>query len=157
LLVWSFIAGITAVAAPPDAGEPTPSIEWQDLVPAHWEPPLIEVAHDEVEQRGIDPASVVRDLDGRRVRLAGFMKPVEYQGRTVSAFLLVPFLPHHVKQHAHLDANQRVYVSLAEPLVVEQPFEPLWVMGLMQVATTFTEEGPAGYAISAARTALYSY
>jgi hypothetical protein len=35
--------------------------------------------------------SVVRELDGRLVRLAGYVVPLEYAGTRVTEFLLVPF------------------------------------------------------------------
>jgi hypothetical protein len=39
-------------------------LEWGDLVPEGWEPPLVAAAFDEVTASGVDPASVVHDLDG---------------------------------------------------------------------------------------------
>ena len=85
------------------------------------------------------------------------MKPVKFNGNQVTEFLLVPFLEHHVKQHIHHDANQMVYVSLVEPLTVENRYQPLWVMGKMVLESVETDDGPTGYRINNAVTAVYEY
>ena len=91
-------------------------LEWEGLVPTGWEPPLVPVAHDQVEKAGIDPDSVVGDLAGKLIALPGFMKPLVFEGNSLSAFLLVPYLQHHITQHAHLHAKQMVHVSLLESI-----------------------------------------
>lgn len=144
-----------------DADSPTreshETLEWAQLVPDNWEPPLIVPAYDEQEARGVDQDSLVSDLQERKVRLPGFMKPQVFEGNEVSEFLLVPFLQHHVKQHAHLEPNQMVYVTLAEPLAVENPFDPVWVKGTLTLGSVATDEGPAGYSMSNAVAERYEY
>ncbi len=135
----------------------TRTLDWHELVPADWEPPIIAMAHDEAAERDVDSNALVAELDQQQVRLPGYMKPVVFEERSVTEFLLVPFLPHQVKHHAHLDANQMVYVTLAEPLVVDKPFDPIWVSGTLLLQTVMTDEGPAGYRLSDAQTAEYTY
>ena len=100
---------------------------------------------------------MVLQLDQELVALAGFMKPVVFEGNQVSEFLLVPFLPHHTRQHAHLEANQMVYVYLLEPLTVENPLSPLWAVGTIYLEPVMTDEGPAAYRIADAVTTEYEY
>ena len=105
----------------------------------------------------MDPASLAVELQNQQVKLPGFIKPIVFEQNHVSEFLLIPFLEHHVKQHLHLHANQMVYVSLAEPLVVENPYQALWVMGEMVLESVDTDEGPTGYRINNAVTAVVEY
>lgn len=132
-------------------------LDWPELVPEGWEPPLIPTAHDEVEEKGVDPDSVVKALDDTLITLPGFMKPVVFDGNTVSEFVLVPYLPHHIKQHSHLHANQMVYVSLLEPMQVENPMQPLWIIGTLSLEAVFTEDGMAAYSVADGVTAEYEY
>ncbi len=131
-------------------------LDWADLVPAGWEAPIIAPAYDEDPANMVDETSRVPALDGQTVRLPGYIKPVVFKDRTVSEFLLVPFLPHHVKHHAHLESNQMVYVRLARSIEVDNPFEPLWVTGTLRLEAVATDEGPAGYSLDRAETHPYA-
>lgn len=132
-------------------------LAWKDLVPDGWEPPLVSRAYDEVSEADVDDTSVVNVLDGELAALPGYMKPVVYEGNEVSEFLLVPFLPHQITAHAHLEPNQMVYVYALEPVVVEQPFEPIWIVGAMSLKPVMTDEGPAAYRMVEAVTTQYEY
>ncbi len=157
LLLSGFFNPVAVDAVAEDISAQYRMLEWKDLVPEGWEPPLIPPGHDKAETAEVDPAAKVGDLDKQLVTLPGYMKPVVFADNTVSEFLLVPFLPHQVKQHAHLDPNQMVYVSLLEPLQVENPLQPVWVIGTMTLNSVFTDEGPAAYSIQQAVTAEYEY
>lgn len=132
-------------------------LEWKELVPEGWEPPLVPEPFDAVDASSVDEASVVAELDQQLAALPGFMKPVVFEGNQVSEFLLVPFLPHHTRQHAHLDANQMVYVYMLEPVEVENPLNPIWVVGTITLESVMTEEGPAAYRFVDAVTTEYEY
>lgn len=142
------LLGGTAVhAESADITENYRVLEWPDLVPDGWEPPLVAPAHDEVQTRGVDPASVVTGLANTLVALPGYLSPVVFEGNLVTEFLLVPMLPHHTRQHAHLESNQRVYIRLIEPLPVEEPLAPVWVVGKLTLDAVFTDSGFAAYSV----------
>ena len=149
---WSTLASAAGAEAS-DIRE----LEWADLLPQGWEPPLIAPAYDEPGEQQVDKDSLVAELGGLQARLPGFLRPIVYSDQTVSEFLLVPFLPHHLKQHAHLEPNQVVYVILAEPTLIENPFSPLWVSGTIELETSLTDEGPAGYKLTGASLKPYEY
>ena len=132
-------------------------LEWKDLVPEGWEAPIVPRAYDEVSEADVDEASVVRDLDGQLAALPGYLKPVVFEGNQVSEFLLVPFLPHHTTTHMHLEPNQMVYVYALEPVVVENPFAPIWIVGALSLEPVMTGEGPAAYSMTEAVTTHYEY
>ena len=80
------------------------SLEWDELVPNDWEPPLILPAPPEDGTNPVvDSASLVKELDERKVSIAGFMVPIKFESNVVSEFLLVPFLDQHVQGHVHHD------------------------------------------------------
>jgi hypothetical protein len=132
-------------------------LQWEDLVPDGWEPPLVARAYDEVSDTDVDENSVVKDLDKQLSALPGYMRPVVYDGNEVSEFLLVPYLPHQITAHAHLEPNQMVYVYALKPVVVENPLEPIWIVGEISLEPVMTDEGPAAYRIVDAVTARYEY
>lgn len=164
-LFWMLIllgAGIGDTSALADESPVRPQdnyrvLEWKDLIPEGWEPPLVTTAYNEVTAASVDQASVVQALDRQLVALPGYMKPVMFEGNRVSEFVLVPFLPHQLQAHAHLKPNQMVYVYPLEPLVVEQPFEPIWIVGALSLESVMTDEGPAGYRMIEAVTTPYEY
>ncbi len=118
---------------------------------------MIAPAYDGTSEHLVERESLVHDIDGLLVMLPGFLRPVVYSDGSVTEFLLVPFLPHHIRQHTHLEPNQVVYVVLDKPAVIDSPFEPLWVTGTISVQTVVTDEGPAGYKISSAEIQNYAY
>ena len=163
LSTWMLLACVSGYEVA-SASEPSETphenyrvLEWQDLVPDGWEPPLVSRAYDEVSDASVDETSVVKDLDRQLAALPGYMKPVVYEGNQVSEFLLVPYLPHQIKAHAHLEPNQMVYVYAMEPVVVEKPFDPIWVVGTVSLEAVMTDEGPAAYRIVDAVTTEYDY
>lgn len=159
LVLFALVSGpVPATASEPsEAHERYRVLQWEDLVPDGWEPPLVAKAYDEVSDANVDETSVVKNLDGQLSALPGYMKPIVYDGNEVSEFLLVPFLPHQIKAHAHLEPNQMVYVYTLEPVVVEQPFEPMWVVGTLSLEPVMTGEGPAAYRMIDAVTTEYEY
>lgn len=132
-------------------------LDWKDLVPEGWEPPLVSEAYDEVADSDVDEAAVVKELDQQLAALPGYIKPIVFEGNAVSEFLLVPFLPHQIRAHAHLEPNQMVYVYALEPVVLEKPFAPIWVVGAISIESVMTDEGPAAYRIVDAVTTDYEY
>jgi hypothetical protein len=167
LLTWlktalcvALIASAFPVAGSGESEEPHNQyrvLEWKELVPQDWEPPVVPESFDEIDTSNVDMASVVIELDQQLAALPGFMKPVVFESNMVSEFLLVPFLPHHTRQHAHFDANQMVYVYLLEPVHVDNPLVPTWVVGTITLDPVMTDEGPAAYRIIDAVTTEYEY
>ena len=158
LLLLIFSGALSAEDTSNDPASNYRMLQWEELIPAGWEPPLVPEAHNKVETSpDIDPQAIVAELDQQLVSLPGYLRPVVFEGNLVKEFLLVPYLPHHIKQHAHLESNQMVYVSLLEPTPIEAPFSPFWVVGTMTLQPKFTDEGLAAYSIGDALITEYEY
>ena len=130
-------------------------IDWKDLVPANWHRPLIDP--DPTEQHHVDKKSLVIKLDRQNIKLAGFMLPVKFRSNVVSEFILMPYLKHHVKTHAHHEPNQMIYVKLSQPLEVTNPYAPIFAAGQLLLESVDTPEGHTGYTLNEATTEEYLY
>lgn len=100
-------------------------------------------------QPGSDqPPRVVADLNGKRVKLGGYVVPLDFEATTIKEFLLVPFVGAciHVPPPP---ANQIVYVRAEQGFDVKATFEPVWVTGTLTVTPAFTGLAEAGYTITA--------
>jgi hypothetical protein len=50
-----------------------------------------------------------------------------------------------------------VHVNLLEPVQVDDPDDPVWVVGTMTLETVMTDDGLAAYRIGGAVTTRYEY
>jgi uncharacterized protein len=140
-------------------------IDWDRLIPVEWQPEtLLEGfdldALDEMDDD--DPramemmdklmalwadAPVVEELDGLRVRLPGFVVPLELDERRMTEFLLVPYYGAciHVPPPP---ANQTIHVVAPEGReYVGELFDTVWVTGTLRVIRTSSDLAEAGYRI----------
>lgn len=142
-------------------------LEWKDLLPADARDhatlappaPLHDylLGEDSPAARQPTDARVNPALDGRLVRLPGFIVPLEIdaEGRVTEMFL-VPFFGAciHVPPPA---PNQIVYVVLATPLVLEAINDAYWVTGRLTASNRGTRLGVSAYLISGATTEKYVF
>jgi uncharacterized protein len=131
----TFFAGSQAV---PDDGSPPP-------------PPLPEGNFMSMKRRqpgGDRPPSVVAELNGKRVKIGGYVVPLDFESTSVKEFLLVPFVGAciHVPPPP---ANQIIYVKSDKGFEVTGAFDPVSVVGTMKTETAFTGLADAGYSIEA--------
>jgi hypothetical protein len=114
-------------------------------------PPLPEGGFMSIKRRqpgGDQPPRVVAELNGKRVRIGGYVVPLDFEATSIKEFLLVPFVGAciHVPPPP---ANQIVYVKSGKGFEVAGQFEPVWVTGTMKTETAFTGLADAGYSIDA--------
>jgi hypothetical protein len=94
------------------------------------------------------PAPVVEALDGQRVRLGGYVVPLDFDATKVKEFLLVPFVGAciHVPPPP---ANQIVYVKSEAGFDVKGSFDPVWVTGKLKTTHAVTGLAETGYSLDA--------
>jgi hypothetical protein len=97
---------------------------------------------------GEAPAPVVAALDGKRVRIGGYVVSLDFDATKVKEFLLVPFVGAciHVPPPP---ANQIVYVKSESGFEVTGQFDPVWVTGVLKATTSHTGLAEAGYSLVA--------
>jgi len=100
-------------------------------------------------------APVVKALDGQRVRLPGYIVPLEVseEGRVIE-FLLVPYFGAciHVPPPP---SNQIVHVTSELGVKVDELYQPYWIEGPMQVKASTSELADAGYRMEADQILVY--
>ncbi|MCW5723624.1 MAG: DUF3299 domain-containing protein [Maricaulaceae bacterium] len=100
--------------------------------------------------------NVVEELNGRRIRMPGFVLPLDLEAGSVREFLLVPYFGACV----HVPPpppNQIVYVRSETPLRVEELWEPVWVEGVMSTERHMNELGDAAYTLALSSFERYRY
>ena len=145
---------------------------WEDLIPSGWDPraelealggDALQDLSDDSEQAGdlleayreaARSAPVVSELDGQRIRIPGYMVPLEFDHMTISEFLLVPYFGAciHVPPPP---ANQIVYVKTDASYPTTNVFKPVWVTGVISTQAHLNDVGDAGYSMQAMRIDLY--
>jgi len=145
-------------------------LEWDYLLPADYRPDAILSKYmDQLAelddsspkameiygkiQAELENAPINNDLDGKKVKLAGFIAPLENSGGNVSEFLLVPYYGAciHVPPPP---INQTVLVKTrpGDAIKAEQTSLPFWIKGTLTTEGESTEIGAAGYSILEAET-----
>ncbi len=119
------------------------------------EPPPPPTVDDRrwMSERRLQPGAssapaVVTELDGKRVRIGGYVVPLDFEATNVKEFLLVPF----VGACIHVPPpppNQIIYVKAAKGFDVAGSFDPVYVTGTIKVASQYTGLAETGYSIDA--------
>jgi hypothetical protein len=128
------------VAAPP---APFTETDWFALVPRDWEPGKTFSADmarlsDEWAHAPVDPS-----LDNTRIRIAGFMIPLDTDNGVVHEFLIVPYFGACI--HAPPPpANQVIHAFARHPLHDVRMMDPVYVSGTLRIARDQTPDSAAG-------------
>ena len=102
-------------------------------------------------------APVVPEIDGRRIRLPGYIVPLGItEAMEVEEFLLVPYFGAciHVPPPP---SNQIVHVRSTSGIKLADLYQPFWITGVVQVEQVESELANAGYRIEEAGVEPYLY
>jgi hypothetical protein len=118
---------------------------------------------DEIAKKLKDLESAAnKSLDGKLIRMPGFLLPLEYSGKRVSEFLLVPWVGACIHTPPP-NPNQIVYVKSDKPYEIKGTYDPVWVTGRMTARantksvyiTDGSSEVDSSYAVQASRVDPY--
>lgn len=150
------------------------TIEWTDLMPkedldAFLNPPSyitdvedgsfedqissqiqssIAAATDDIYQQALVSTRVVSEMDGRAIRIPGFIVPLEFDDdQTITQFFLVPFFGAciHVPPPP---PNQIIFVDYPEGLKLEALYDPFWISGVIKTSLTENQLASSAYSIT---------
>ena len=143
--------------------------DWDALMPKDWDPmkgidvlsfglmrdgdPKAMAALDKMK-RAWDNAPTERSIDNARIRIAGFVVPLDGEREALREFLLVPYFGACIHTPPP-PANQVIHVTLATPVKGVRMMDAIWVSGLMHTATSDTGMGTAGYRMDGQTVAPY--
>ncbi|MDW4500496.1 DUF3299 domain-containing protein [Sulfitobacter sp. D35] len=151
----SCIAGLALGSAFPwhaaRAGTPI-DIEWPDLLPAGARMSALSgsVSHGTATQM-IDKEmgeTLSLEFDGQRIRIPGFVVPIDFDGTSVKSFLLVPYFGACV----HVPPpppNQMALVDYDSGYADGRLFSAVHVTGTLTAQISNTLYAPVGYTITA--------
>lgn len=157
---------------PKPAGAANPGFKetpWEALTPPDWNPARELEALDlaslsdsdpraikalEKWRSAMDNAPVVAALNGARIRIPGFLVPLDGAKGLVSEFLLVPYFGACIHTPPP-PANQIIHVVPAKPYKPEQGMDAVWISGVLETTPAKTDMGNAGYRMKAALVAPY--
>lgn len=152
-----------AAAAKSAKAAPVRQLKWEEMVPAGWDPaarlrnrgdlsriqdgdPKADALLREVREIW-DAAPTRPELNGQKVRLPGYLVPLEGQAGEWKEFLLVPYFGACIHSPPP-PANQIVHVKLATPSKEIKLMDSVAVTGLIRVQHSKTEQGASGYTLS---------
>lgn len=99
-------------------------------------------------------SDTLRKLNGKRVRVPGFIAPLEDFQETAKEFLLVPYFGACVHEPPP-PPNQMVYVAMNSGTVRFSMWEPVWIEGTLSVSKYQSIYGAAGFRMKAERILPY--
>ncbi len=144
-----------------------PELKWEALVPKDWDPlkDLKGMGLGAPEGTGLsdadpraqamleklreiwDKAPTVAALDGRAVRLPGFVVPLDETPAGLTSFLLVPYFGACIHTPPP-PANQIVHVHAKAP-VKARTMDAVWVRGRLKIERSDSSMGVSGYRLDA--------
>ncbi len=140
------------------------TVGWEDLIPDDFVPPenpFATMSQEEIDklldgsdesnarldelQEAFNYAPVVDDLDGKRVKIAAYITPLEFDGQTkMSEFLLVPY----VGACMHTPpppANQVVHANSDVTIELNNIYDAVWAIGTIKTETVTSALAESGY------------
>ena len=142
-------------------------LRWDDLVPKGWDPgkamrdkgianigmlndgdpktmELMRQMRESWDNAPTEPA-----LDGAKVRLPGYLVPLEETAAGHTEFLLVPYFGACIHTPPP-PANQIVMVVPAKPAAGFRSMDTIWVSGVLKASRSNTAMGSSGYRLESA-------
>lgn len=149
------------------------TLDWIDLLPAYVDRQVLMEHYADLVIQRLDPpadlqaqqqilkelqqAPVNKELDGLRIRLAGYMTVLNDLEGKITEFLLVPYSGAGIYQPAP-PANQMIIVRLKpeQALSLEQAYESVWVEGRLKIQAEETSIAQVSYLLDDAQVSLYT-
>lgn len=135
-------------------------LSWEDLIP-EFEKKLLEI-HERQTGTADDYSPVlpkgfgkVRNaLDGERIKIAGFIIPLEGDEEKIYEMLLVPYMGacFHVPPPP---ANQIIYVKFEKGVAIKNLWDVVYVIGVLKTEAISHEFAQVGYVLEGESTQVY--
>ncbi len=150
-------------------------LNWEDLVPEGFVPPVNPIAQMTREQidklfdgskessleiarleEEMSYAPTVAALDGKKVKIPGYVVPLEFDGQTeLNEFLLVPYYGACIHTPPP-PANQVVHALPKSPIIVENTYDPVYAIGVIRTQKSSTNLAETGYTLDIEQVVPYT-
>jgi uncharacterized protein len=120
---------------------------WEDMIPKGYIAPQQQVSHDGSMVQQNTEAPVVESLNGKVVKIPGFVVPLEGDNELTREFLLVPYFGAciHVPPPP---PNQIVYVKFSAGVPIDNLNDAVWVTGTLSTEAWQGELATVGYSLT---------
>src|SRR5690554_5892998 len=150
-LLTAVVLALTPLAANASEYQTT---HWKELVPEGYKPPPVRSqafydANPELANQPELDAPMVASLDGKKIKIPGYVVQLEGDADKVTQFLLVPYYGACV----HVPPpppNQIVLVDFPDGVKYEDTFDAVWVEGEIKVERVEGDVAVVGYRLTAA-------
>lgn len=132
----------------------TMELFWEDMIPKNYIAPQQQISHEgSMLQENLD-APVVKSLNGKVVKIPGFIVPLEGDSGLTREFLLVPYFGAciHVPPPP---PNQIVYVRFSTGVPIDNLYDAVWVTGTLSTEAWQGELATVGYSLTGISIAPY--
>jgi hypothetical protein len=144
-------------------------VSWDDLLPKDWDPLAVLKGVDISKLKDGDPradeallklrtawdaAPANESLNKSKIRIPGFLVPLEWGDKTLKEFLLVPYFGACIHSPPP-PANQIIHVIANPPAKGMQAMEAVWVEGVLEIALADTDMGRSSYRMKASGVTRY--
>ena len=152
-----------ATPKPPAARPGYAEISWDDLVPKDWDPlkqfkdmnfgllndadPRAAAALKKMREVW-DNAPTNNAMDGRTIRIPGYVVPLEEGKNGMTEFLLVPYFGACIHTPPP-PSNQIIHVKPKEPAKGLKSMDAVWIDGTLKTLRSDTFMGASGYRMDA--------
>ena len=99
---------------------------------------------------------VNQDLAGAYIRMPGYIVPLELTASGTTAFILVPYVGACIHTPPP-PPNQLVYTTINRPWPIKDPWNAVWVTGMMQTQLQTNEIAHTGYTLAADEIELFTW
>lgn len=116
----------------------------------------LEAAGDDRYQQALVSTNVVPEMDGKSVRVPGFIVPLEFNDdQTITQFFLVPFFGAciHVPPPP---PNQVIFVSYPQGFKLDDLYDPIWVSGILETSLVQNDMAVAAYSLKMLSFEIYT-
>lgn len=160
---FGLLAASGLVAPAPALASSVREITWDDLIPPGV--PYSEIVGegdvDEVNDSwnpifDENGSKLNLDLDGKAIKMPGYIIPLESGSAGVTEFVLVPY----VGACIHVPPpppNQLVFVTSSAPWPSDQLWDAIWVTGTLSAKMQSTSLGEIGYELAASAIEIYEW
>ena len=160
---FGLLAASGLVAPAPALASSVREITWDDLIPPGV--PYSEIVGegdvDEVNDSwnpifDENGSKLNLDLDGKAIKMPGYIIPLESGSAGVTEFVLVPY----VGACIHVPPpppNQLVFVTSSVPWPSDQLWDAIWVTGTLSAKMQSTSLGEIGYELAASAIEIYEW
>jgi hypothetical protein len=133
------------------------TLAWEDLIPEsekqildRWEMQAQAAQHDQLPAMPENIGKARVDLNGKQVKIPGFVIPLEGDETTITEMLLVPYFGacYHVPPPP---ANQIIHVKFKNGIAVKDLWDVVYVIGELRAQASSHDLAEVGYSLQGVR------